>query len=110
VVHSDHSLTGIRKSSWCTDSYGREQVERPLSQRLVTAKIISKRATGRRRPFGPSIKKALESIRNFDTGGITWPFSFSETSHKGITKMKLGVVNKGAWTMITGFVSAEDLQ
>ena len=34
---------------------------------------------------GEGVKKGLESIRNFDTGGITQPISFSPTNHIGTT-------------------------
>jgi branched-chain amino acid transport system substrate-binding protein len=59
---------------------------------------------------GPSIKKGLESMRDFDTGGLTYPVSYSSTSHKGILKLKIGVVKDGSWKMITGFVSADNFE
>jgi len=59
---------------------------------------------------GPSIKRALESMRGFDTGGFTFPVTYTPESHKGIPKMKMGAVRGGSWKMITDFVSAEDFE
>ena len=59
---------------------------------------------------GPSIKRSLESMRDFDTGGLTSPVTYTSKSHKGIRKLKIGVVKNRSWKMITGFVSAENLE
>ena len=56
---------------------------------------------------GPSIKRALESMRNFSTGGITAPVTFTPSDHRGCTKLKLGEVKNGRWQIITGYLSAD---
>jgi branched-chain amino acid transport system substrate-binding protein len=54
---------------------------------------------------GENIKAALESIQNFDTGGITSPISFSATSHKGNTALRLYVVEGGKWKQVSDMIS-----
>lgn len=56
---------------------------------------------------GENIKAALESIQNFETGGVTAPVSFSSTSHKGNNALRLYVVQNGVWVQPTEFISAE---
>jgi len=55
---------------------------------------------------GENIRAALESIRDFDTGGVTVPISFSPDDHRGSKGLRLYRVEDGAWTPITGFLSA----
>lgn len=55
---------------------------------------------------GENIKAALESIQNFDTQGITSPISFSATSHKGNSSLRLYTVTGGKWVQTSDFISA----
>ncbi len=56
---------------------------------------------------GENIKAALETIQNFETGGITSPISFSSTSHKGNNALRLYRVESGKWVQISDFISAK---
>ncbi len=56
---------------------------------------------------GINIRKEIESIRDFGTGGITAPFAFSDTNHVGLQKLKLSQVLGGKWRPITDFIGAE---
>jgi len=56
---------------------------------------------------GKNIKNGFESIRAYETGGITSPFSFTEKNHVGFNKAKLGRVVNGEWNVITDYVSAD---
>lgn len=56
---------------------------------------------------GENIKAALETIQNFDTGGVTSPISFSSTSHRGNNSLRLYKVENGSWVAISDFISAE---
>jgi branched-chain amino acid transport system substrate-binding protein len=56
---------------------------------------------------GPGIKKALEGMRNYSTGGITAPVTFTASDHRGCKKLKLGEVKNGRWQIITGYLSAD---
>jgi len=56
---------------------------------------------------GENIRAALETISNFDTGGVTSPISFSPTSHKGNDSLRLFTVEGGQWVNPSDFISAE---
>jgi len=56
---------------------------------------------------GENIKAALESIQNFETGGVTSPISFSSSSHKGNSSLRLFTVQGGQWVQSSDFISAE---
>jgi len=57
---------------------------------------------------GESIKKSLESLKDFDTGGVTVPLTFSEQSHKGnlSTKVYKADVKQNRWLPVTEYVKA----
>ena len=50
---------------------------------------------------GENIKASLESIRNFDTGGVTPPITFASDDHHGMRGMRLYKVEGGKWTPMT---------
>jgi len=56
---------------------------------------------------GTGIRKGLESIRDFNTGGITAPVTFTATDHKGCKKLRLGQVIRGKWQSITDYLSTD---
>lgn len=76
-------------------------------QGWTTAKVM---AEGIRRAgndlSGAGIKKGLENIVNFSTGGITAPISFSSADHRGTDELRIGVVKDGKWHVISDFLSA----
>ena len=76
-------------------------------QGWVTAKVM---AEGIRRSgndmSGPGIRKGLESIRNYSTGGITAPVTFTLDNHKGTDKLKMGQVKNGRWQIVSDYLSA----
>ncbi len=56
---------------------------------------------------GENIRAGLEGIQNYETGGVTSPISFSSSSHKGNSSLRLYVVENGQWKQISDFISAE---
>lgn len=46
---------------------------------------------------GPNIKAALESLENFDTGGITAPITFTPDDHRGNRALVVYQVQDGIW-------------
>ena len=50
---------------------------------------------------GAGIRAALEQLRDFDTGGVTVPVSFSPTDHRGLKGMRLFEVRDGRWAPLT---------
>ncbi|MCL4425556.1 MAG: ABC transporter substrate-binding protein [Firmicutes bacterium] len=55
---------------------------------------------------GEGIKKALEGIQNFDTGGLAAPVSFSSSSHRGSTQARLYEVKGGKFVPLTGWLKS----
>jgi len=56
---------------------------------------------------GENIKAALESIQNFNTGGVTTPISFSASSHRGSNALRLFEVQGGQWVQASEYISAD---
>jgi branched-chain amino acid transport system substrate-binding protein len=55
---------------------------------------------------GESIKASIESMRDFDTGGVTPPITFGPDDHYGMRGMRLYRVEGGKWTPMTDFREA----
>jgi branched-chain amino acid transport system substrate-binding protein len=55
---------------------------------------------------GENIRAGLESISNFETGGVTSSISFSSTSHRGNSSLRLFEVRDGKWEVISDYISA----
>jgi branched-chain amino acid transport system substrate-binding protein len=60
-----------------------------------------KRAADRGTVTGESIKRALEEMDAFDTGGVSPPIDFTATSHAGMKESKLYVVKNEQWSELT---------
>ncbi|MFZ1507733.1 MAG: branched-chain amino acid ABC transporter substrate-binding protein, partial [Anaerolineae bacterium] len=56
---------------------------------------------------GENLKAALETISNFETGGVTSPLTFSATDHAGNKALRLYQVKAGKWEPISDFIGAK---
>lgn len=56
---------------------------------------------------GENLKAALETISNFETGGVTSPLTFSATDHAGNKALRLYQVKAGKWESISDFIGAK---
>lgn len=56
---------------------------------------------------GENIRTALESIQDYDTGGVTAPISFSADSHRGNSALRLFEVQDGQWVQLSDYISAD---
>ncbi len=54
---------------------------------------------------GPNVKAALESMSNFDTGGITQPLTFSSSDHAGNKAVQFFQIENGQWNAISDHVA-----
>lgn len=52
---------------------------------------------------GANVKAALEGLRELDTGGVTYPITFSDGDHRGAKGMRLFRVEEGSWVSLTEF-------
>ena len=57
---------------------------------------------------GEEIRSGLESLNNFDLGGLGAPVSFSEDNHTGTEQTRLGIVKGGKWEPLTDYFSYKD--
>ena len=55
---------------------------------------------------GENIRAGLEGLKNFSTGDVTAPISFSPTDHRGNDKAKVHQVQNGVWTPVTDFMQS----
>ncbi len=56
---------------------------------------------------GENIKAALESITDLDTGGVTFPITFTARDHRGSKGMKLFRVENREWQPFTDFRTSD---
>ncbi len=56
---------------------------------------------------GANIKAALETLSNFDTGGVTSPLTFTPDSHRGNSSLRLYEVQSGQWIAVSDYIAAE---
>ncbi|MDX1577845.1 MAG: ABC transporter substrate-binding protein, partial [Gemmatimonadota bacterium] len=57
-------------------------------------------------PTGENIRAALETLEDFDTGGVTAPITFTPEDHLGSKGLRLFRVEDGSWEPITDFLMA----
>lgn len=56
---------------------------------------------------GAELKEALESMDNFDLGGLAAPVGFDAEDHAGTDEVRLGKVTDGKWEAFTDYISAD---
>ncbi|WP_129632732.1 ABC transporter substrate-binding protein [Candidatus Oscillochloris fontis] len=56
---------------------------------------------------GENIKASLESLTDFDTGGVTQPITFTATDHAGSKALRVFQIKDGKWEGLTDFMTAE---
>jgi branched-chain amino acid transport system substrate-binding protein len=49
---------------------------------------------------GEGVKNALETLKNFDTGGLTPPITYTSTDHRPTTKTTIYVIKKGIMSKV----------
>ena len=54
---------------------------------------------------GEQIREGIESLTNFDLGGLGAPVTFTAESHTGTEETRLGVVKNGKWEQLTEYRS-----
>lgn len=54
---------------------------------------------------GPNTKDAMESMKGYDTGGVTRLITFTPTDHRGNQALRVYQVKDGKWQAITDYIS-----
>jgi branched-chain amino acid transport system substrate-binding protein len=81
-----------------------------FSQGWATMAVMTegiKQAAAKGDVTGESIRTALESLQNFETGGIIAPISFGAADHQGAVATKIYQVKNGAWVPISDMMEVK---
>jgi branched-chain amino acid transport system substrate-binding protein len=82
-----------------------------LAEGIRQAIVANPPATGQALTLnGDKVKEGLESLKQFDTGGITPPLSFSPTKHKGTDTVRLIKMENKKWKIINDNLSLSALE
>lgn len=54
---------------------------------------------------GAQIREGLETLNNFDLGGLAAPLTFTADNHAGTEQTRLGIVKDGKWEQLTDYRS-----
>lgn len=57
---------------------------------------------------GEDIRAGLESISNFDLGGLAAPVTFTADNHAGTDQIRLAIVESGKWEAMTDYFGRSD--
>ena len=73
----------------------------------VMAEGIRRTLEGGLELTGPNIKAALETLTDFDTGGVSVPITLTPEDHRGAKGLRLYVVESRAWRPVSDFLAVE---
>jgi branched-chain amino acid transport system substrate-binding protein len=108
-IHED--LPGLKEIKDFNEKKGTDWKTLPTNyvQGWVSMKVMAegiKRVQGE--VTGESLKKALETIKDYDTGGITGTITFSDKSHKGSLAARIFKADASAnkWVEVASLTQA----
>ncbi|MFV8826947.1 ABC transporter substrate-binding protein [Alkalihalobacterium sp. APHAB7] len=119
VTHAfpTEDLPGMEPIIEYLDSKGRsvEDINQKFVQGWATASIMAEAiriaiAETDGDVTGSDIRAAIESIDNFDLGGLGANVSFAPDNHAGTDQIRLGQLNNGDWEMITDYFGVSDMR
>ena len=91
----------LSKNGGSLDKEGLHYVQGWYTMALMAEGIKRAADEGDGKVDGESIKRALEQMRAFDTGGVSAPIDFSARSHAGMNRSKLYIVKNERWAPLT---------
>jgi branched-chain amino acid transport system substrate-binding protein len=103
-------VPGLEAARSYLDGYGGGRLEDkgvPYAQGWWTMAVMAegiRRVVRSGAPLtGAAVKAALEELSDYDTGGVTFPITFTPSDHRGAKGMRLFRVVDGAWAPLTEF-------
>ena len=108
-VSLSEEAAGLKEMKDWNDKQKKDWRKQPVNyvQGWLTMKVM---AEGLRRVQGEingeKLKAALESIKDYDTGGITDKITFSDKSHRGALASRIYKVQGGKWVRLSDLVAA----
>jgi branched-chain amino acid transport system substrate-binding protein len=113
IIGLDKPNAKVTMPATITQRYIQGWVTAKILAEGVRLAIVAHKAKDPDKPLklsGDDVKIALESMKDFDTGGITAPISFSSENHKGTNRVRFFRVEKGQWQPLTGDLSLEEYE
>lgn len=109
-------MAGMEEIKEYLDSKGKtvEDINQKFVQGWATAKImvagIEKAAElyDDKDLTGEEIREGIESLTDYDLGGLGANVTFTADNHAGTTKARIGIVKDGKWEQLTDYISYED--
>jgi branched-chain amino acid transport system substrate-binding protein len=74
---------------------------------IVTAEAIKRAGPN---PTGESVKNALETLREFDTWGLSPPFTYTNEDHRPTNRARLVVIKGGKIAQVREVSVARDMK
>ncbi len=101
---ADVHLPGVKKAREISEKYHPGKVQLVNYFQGYTAMLVMAEAISRieGKITGEKIKDALESLKDFDTGGLTVPITFTKKSHKGSLGLRIYQVKDAKLVPVTG--------
>lgn len=87
----------LAESGRSVDQEGLHYVQGWYTMAVMAEGIERAADKGRGRPTGDAIRRALEEMEAFDTGGVSAPVDFTARSHAGMNAARLYVVKREQW-------------
>jgi branched-chain amino acid transport system substrate-binding protein len=73
----------------------------------ILAEGMERTLTAGKPVTGENMKAALETLKDFNTGGVVAPITFTTTDHRGNKSLKMYQVKGGKWEPITDLVAVK---
>ena len=108
-VGLSEEASGLKEIKDWNDKQKKDWRKQPVNyvQGWLTMKVMSE---GLRRVqgdiSGEKLKAALESIKDYDTGGITDKITFSDKSHRGALASRIYKAQGGKWVRLVDLTAA----
>ncbi|MDQ0339931.1 branched-chain amino acid transport system substrate-binding protein [Caldalkalibacillus uzonensis] len=85
-----------------------DDINQKFVQGWHSAKVMLEGARLADELTGEGLRRGLEQLNEFDTGGLGAPVTFTEDNHRGTTAVRLAQVKDGQWEIITDYISYEE--
>ncbi len=109
---NDTNLPGVQLMRKVSLTYHPNKKDRIVcySQGFAAMYVMAealKRAAAKGDLSGVGVKNALESLKDFDTGGLTGPITFTKKSHKGSVSLRIYQFQKGKFVPVSDYIKVE---
>ncbi len=106
ALWTDTSLPGVQLMRKISEKYHPEIKDRIVcyTQGFAAMYVMVEALKVAKDYTGEGIKKALESLKDLDTGGLTGKITFTDKSHKGANSLRIYQIQKGAFVPVSDYI------